>query len=110
MEQVVYPIKCLTDTDLEAKEGIIFDWLTDHIRVHFLFEQHLVSCNNPSFNQVVSGNHPSMRFIFINEDMEEDVNMLVKVFQANNPGQHIDADGDGPTEPGDRTCPCCGHI
>ena len=89
----------------------MFDWLGESTRVHFIYEDHILKCTDPGLPLVSFGDHPTIKIIFINQDMELNVNALVAVFNANNPEQEdIDDDGDGPTTVGDRRCPLCGQI
>ena len=110
MSDIVYPIECFNDQQLEATENRIFDWLATGIRVHFLYHDHQLSCTQEGFYKGATGLHPSMRFIFITPALEMDVNALVAVFNLNYPPQDGDEYADRPTSVGDRRCPLCGHI
>ena len=78
MSDIVYPIECFNDQQLEATENRIFDWLATGICVHFLYHDHQLSCTHEGFYRVTTGLHPSMRFIFINPALEMDVNVFLQ--------------------------------
>ena len=111
MKSITYPIICVNVSHIEATTDQVFEWLGESIWVHFIYEDHILKCTDPGFPMVSFGDHPTIKIIFINQDMEVNVNALVAVFNANNPEQEdIDDDGDGPTAVGDRRYPFCGQI
>ena len=110
MESITYPIRCVNKYHVEATTDQVFEWLVERTRVHFIYEDHILKCTDPGFPMMSFGDHPTIKFIFINKDIELSVNALVAVFNANFPEQeHIDNNG-GPTAVGDCRCPLCGQI
>ena len=111
MESINYPVRVVNDYHIEETTDLVFQWLDYFTRVHFIYEDYILKCTHPRFPMVAFGEHPTVKIIFINEEVELNVNALVAVYNANCPEEEqTDDDGDGPTQVGDRRCPLCGEI